>query len=316
MPRAKIKCAADRVSRARARAAIGSLTSLRIAGSTRRRYVEAASQFLVWLQSVGEPWAADFADLEQQLVSYIEHLWMSGESKAVAGDTLSAVQFFLRRRRIVPAAWDLFTTWGRVEAPQRAPPLPWQVLLAMCALAVQDGFPQVAAALIIGFHCLLRTHECATLRRRQVSLSNAWTGAVALPWTKMGQQRGAQEIVTFDDAWLGRFVAAAMRNLRPDDFILESRDQGLRSFMALAGQRLGCRVHYTPYSLRRGGATFDFLVNKNLSKTVLRGRWADSRTARIYITDGAAVQQSVKFSEAERQAIMSQAEWFVEVLKH
>ena len=77
--------------------------------------------------------------------------------------------------------------------------------------------------------------------------------------------------------------------------------------MALAGKaRLQCALHT---------ATFDFLVN-NLSKTVLRGRWADSRTARIYITDGAAVQQSVKFSEAERQAIMSQAEWFVEVLKH
>ena len=36
-------------------------------------------------------------------------------------------------------------------------------------------------------------------------------------------------------------------------------------------------------------ATFDFVENGNLSKTLFRGRWGSAATGRIYITDGAAM---------------------------
>ena len=52
--------------------------------------------------------------------------------------------------------------------------------------------------------------------------------------------------------------------------------------MALSLQSLGFR----PYSLRRGGATHGWLTFADLPRTVMRGRWANLKTAKIYINDG------------------------------
>ena len=56
---------------------------------------------------------------------------------------------------------------------------------------------------------------------------------------------------------------------------------------------------FKPYSLRRGGATHHFREFANVSATTLRGRWESIKTARIYITDGIAAQQEIRFSSAE-----------------
>ena len=42
-------------------------------------------------------------------------------------------------------------------------------------------------------------------------------------------------------------------------------------------------AHWRPTSLRRGGATEDFLRHGQLDRTMLRGRWNSQKTARIYI---------------------------------
>ena len=44
---------------------------------------------------------------------------------------------------------------------------------------------------------------------------------------------------------------------------------------------------FMPYSVRRGGATNAFSGCHNLSQILLQGRWEDSKTARIYVTEGA-----------------------------
>ena len=53
-------------------------------------------------------------------------------------------------------------------------------------------------------------------------------------------------------------------------------------------------VGYKPYSLRRGGASFDYRQHGVVSRTTLRGRWNSAKTARIYITDAMAVLAAVK----------------------
>jgi len=51
---------------------------------------------------------------------------------------------------------------------------------------------------------------------------------------------------------------------------------------------------YKPYSLRRGGASFDYRQHGVVSRTTLRGRWNSAKTARIYIADAMAVLAAVK----------------------
>ena len=57
---------------------------------------------------------------------------------------------------------------------------------------------------------------------------------------------------------------------------------------------------FTPYSLRRGGATFDFIQNSNFDRSLVRGRWQNVRTARIYVRQGEEMLSRVAFNAQQR----------------
>ena len=77
-----------------------------------------------------------------------------------------------------------------------------------------------------------------------------------------------------------------------------------RVFFSKGIAALGLMAHgYRPYSLRRGGATHDLLTDQDLQRSVLRGRWGQLRTAKIYITDGAAIIQELKLTPAMNNSI-------------
>ncbi len=42
------------------------------------------------------------------------------------------------------------------------------------------------------------------------------------------------------------------------------------------------------YSLRRGGATHDYLTHHDVARSLFRGRWQQVSTAKLYIAEGAA----------------------------
>ena len=61
--------------------------------------------------------------------------------------------------------------------------------------------------------------------------------------------------------------------------------------------------HIQPYSLRRGGATSPFRLGVTFDQLLVRGRWSNQRTARIYLDD--ALQQSslLQFSLPSRHRL-------------
>lgn len=60
---------------------------------------------------------------------------------------------------------------------------------------------------------------------------------------------------------------------------------------------------FKPYSLRRGGATEDFRSHGQLDRTTVRGRWASSRTARIYINESVAVLADLNLQPKSQERI-------------
>ena len=58
-------------------------------------------------------------------------------------------------------------------------------------------------------------------------------------------------------------------------------------------------LNIRPYSIRRGGATQHFMLNGNMSTTIVRGRWASGKTARIYIGDGLASLAQIRLSSQQ-----------------
>jgi hypothetical protein len=68
--------------------------------------------------------------------------------------------------------------------------------------------------------------------------------------------------------------------------------------------------NFRPYSFRRGGASHDYGTHFDISRTVWRGRWSDSRTARIYVPDGLARIVASRLSAAQATSI-EQAKTFL-----
>ena len=59
----------------------------------------------------------------------------------------------------------------------------------------------------------------------------------------------------------------------------------------------------TPYTLRRGGATWHFLKYGSLDATTVYGRWAQVKTCRIYVHGAAAALADWKLTDVQRSLL-------------
>ena len=147
------------------------------------------------------------------------------------------------------------------------------------------GLPRVAALVTIGFDCFLRSGELLGLRRRDIRVyEKRGVAIVALHGTKTGQRDGRTELAAVRSAVAVKLLAAHAQPLGWDEPVLGiERTVFLRLWKRIAGAHGLSSSKCTLYSLRRGGATHDFLEHGSLEKTLLRGRWASARSARMYI---------------------------------
>ena len=277
-----------RTLRAALRSRIGLLKLNRIAAKTQLRYRRALAAFQHFCVAYGLEHIDDVEQLDVHVQEYIEALWHEGSSRGDAGATLSALQWALQRKRILAGGWQLFDNWGLLELPRRAPPLPSLILSGLVGLALTHGHLGIAAVLMSGFDGFLRTSEFLTLSPEMVSFSDS--GALlVLPLTKSGQRRGGAESVRITDpAAVQLLWIACSRAACRSDPIVATGAPAFRRWFRWGLETLGvAHVGFLPYSVRRGGATHRFQQDPNVPNILLIGRWNDSRTARIYITEGA-----------------------------
>ena len=155
---------------------------------------------------------------------------------------------------------------------------------------------------MLGFHCLLRTGELLAAKVDDFQFDVAGgTAILNLHVTKGGARRAQQEVVTIDDAILVRWLATILDGMLPGDPLIDLSQQKFRALFADLCRTLRLtQMSFKPYSLRRGGATYHYRRFGNLDRTALRGRWACLRTARIYITDGVATQQEIRYTSEHK----------------
>ena len=63
------------------------------------------------------------------------------------------------------------------------------------------------------------------------------------------------------------------------------------------------RLELVPYSLRRGGATFFYTQTSSLDSVMIRGRWKDQSTARIYLGDARATLVRMAIPPGSKQLV-------------
>ena len=161
------------------------LESQRIRPSTRVRYLNALRMFF---QShfVHTPLPRTPFELDHQVADFIEVLYQEGESISVAGDLLSGLSFFMPHLHgHLRYGWQLFRTWRRTELPAQAPPFDDLLIASLAGLALQVGLLPFASALLLAYHCMLRTGEIFTLTCDNIALAHdLTTGAIVIPMTK------------------------------------------------------------------------------------------------------------------------------------
>ena len=138
MPKRKILLEArTQEERKRQRQQLGSLQSLTVQPATRKRYQAAVDKFLLFLKHENLGLPEKRVALDDYLSEYIEHLWSNGDGRALASDTVAGMQHFdARLKGALPLTWRLLKVWHHNELPNRAPPFPERVLLALVGHAL------------------------------------------------------------------------------------------------------------------------------------------------------------------------------------
>ena len=301
MPRRKILEATTLEQRAAQRKSLGTLRELTVQPATKRRYAKALDAFFAFLQDNSLQLPTSKQRLDPLVCDYLEHMWSTGLGRGQANDTVAALQDQQPSvRGHLQGAWRLLKTWSINEVPNRAPPLPEQVVLAMTGWAFFHGHYSFGISLLIGFYTMLRSGELLGLRSSDLHCAaHERQVLISLGLTKGGKRQGAAESVILGveqavilvQRW--KQIASPSTSLTPTP--AKWRTLFSDCLTALNLQDFGFR----PYSLRRGGATWWFSKHQSLERILIQTRWAAIKTARIYLNEGLAMlaRTSIDFNK-------------------
>lgn len=215
---------------------------------------------------------------------------------AYAGHLMSGLRHFLPEARWrVPRARQFFTNWQSIHVSRQAAPLPAEVAMAFAGLAVETRQFSLAALFLLGFLAFLRSGEMVNLSPEKIAV-DCTQGRIllALPSTKTSRQR--EETVCVTDHRLAKLVASVLPHGPLWEGSLNSFRAMFTHFCAFFGLE---EFTFTPYSIRRGGASYAFAQGATFDELLVRGRWQSNRTARLYLDTGRAALIQTRFRASQ-----------------
>ena len=198
-------------------------------------------------------------------------------------------------------SWKLQQAWLRLEPAVRALPLPPVVAAAYAGAFMWWKRPRIATLLAIGFAAFLRTGEQMNLERRDFQvLPQKGVAIIALRSTKTGQRESRLEFAAVRSRVAVGLIIKHVLPLAPYERVFDLQPAEFNQMFRRITSALEPQDEkITLYSVRRGGASHDFLEHGSLEKTLLRGRWASARSARIYVQDAVAALAELQLSETQ-----------------
>ena len=272
---------------------------------TNKKYKRALNLFLNYCNCVGDI-IGGVDDLDEVLCEYIEYLHASGGKLYQASDTVYALQFYYPKcKHWLLTAKLLLRGWNNIQQKQYRPPLTWELTVVLAVSMAKASHIAAAVATLLSFDCYLRIGECLNLTVADVAVGgnmhfgSAYTGmAVGLKHTKTGVNQFVKVREKAVEALLLLLIAGTWNG--GVKFPLTAKlfpytPAAYRSIFKSACVSIGVGgVGFVPHSLRHGGATRDFLLTVPLEDILIRGRWAVSKSARIYIQSGQALLITVR----------------------
>lgn len=294
----KVLEARSKEGRQRVRKQLGTLKSLTVQPVTQQRYKQALQLFFDFLRREKLTLPKQRGKLDPIVSDFLEHLWSTGEGRAVASNVLAALQDFdPKLKGQLPGSWRLMKAWSTNEIPCRAPPLTEQILKSMVGWSFLHEEFSFGVSLLVGFYGLLRAGELLALQSWQVHMIGPSSPAVlSLGLTKSGKRAGAEESVTLTDVAVLPYLWAWKQKATTHQFLTAKPHKWRELFQKCLTDMKLSEWGFRPYSLRRGGATTFFMKCGSLDRVLLMGRWTAAKTARIYLNSGLALLAEIKIS--------------------
>ena len=268
---------------------------------TRRR-------FFLWVSRTGRVVPGTVEEFDTLCRAWAEHLWHEGGPKCMLNNSLCGLAHFCPGLRgKLNGAWRLYKAWGRSEPVTRAPPLTVGMVQALAGHFAKNQMPSLAGMTLIAHHCMLRTCELFELRTGDVTFLPR-RALLVLRETKMGQRVGVHQETTIVDEWLLGKLRLLHARIRSGFPLLGVSPTEFRRQWRLARIAVGVPAKYTPYSLRRGGATRMFHHCGSFDQVADKGRWGSLAALRLYITTALAEMASDDEQNAMRPKLQACAQ--------
>lgn len=199
--------------------------------------------------------------------------------------------------------------WIRLHPTTPHPPLTWPLVLLIASTMANNGYRHGCLAMLLGFDGLLRISELVGLKirdvsspvdlRRGISASPSATLITGRTCLRLALTKtGANLWCELHNPLIAYLLLIHIHDRPHDDRVFDfslpsSNAKGAAAFrIAMASV---CRAlhlehcHYTPHSLRHGGATHAVMhLGQSIETVLMRGRWASNSSARIYLQAGRA----------------------------
>jgi integrase len=286
-----------------------------ISPATTRRYKIAVHRFFVWRKSAGHSAVSSLAQLDQLGGEYLNFLWQDDSPLYWAGDFVSGLKrLYPACKRHLDTTKLYYDNWVKVTPRRRAFPFTLDLIRGVAALALIDGQPRLAGAFLVCFAGLLRVAEVMHLKQEDVKFLNPRVVVLLLPESKGAKRKGQTESVMIRDPTLVKILAFCVKTCGSDGLVFggtyRAFAKALIEFAAVFGLK---HPNLTPHGLRRGGATWHFGRFLSYDKTQAHGRWAQARTAKLYI-DEAMAESGIASIPLDGQAKLAEANSIIAVL--
>ena len=267
-----------------------SLRNSAIVPATYRRYSHAARTFLSFLTQQHITIYTS-SQLDMVLASYIEYLYHNQYSLSFASYVFHGLLFFCPQYKDhVLIAQSQLAGWKRRCPSVPKPPLTPELVLLVSAVMLRSGYTDCAVATVVAFDCYLRISEFTRLSVRDVHSFRDRT-ALRLASTKTGTN---QSVIVRDLHTLSVLLAYKAHRITVVGVVGSlfglSADRYRHVFHRVCSVLQLSSVHFTPHSLRHGAATRDYLEGVlSIDDILFRGRWANTKSARIYVQSSRAL---------------------------
>ena len=275
------------------------------ANATVKKYEKAVSAFLSWCESEGGQ-VVSVSDLDELLCDFFCHLFDTGMGRALAVDTLYGIFMYVPAWKFsLPSASLSLRGWSKLVPVVSHPPLTWDLTVLIAVQVIREHWSLLALGILLSFDCLLRVSELTNLVMEDIVFPDdrrfgvvSGKSMLRLQVTKTGKNQWVEISNPTLVSWL-RFVVA---RCLPGAKVFPFSSQLVRKVFKAVVLKLCLPPSFVPHSLRHGGATRLHLAGVTLEDIMLRGRWAASKSARIYIQTGKALLLDLRIP-AEKLAL-------------